>query len=318
MKTGRILRLVSTLIGAALWVSLAAGPTTALAAGEKTKIEGTITEREGDTLKLRTASGSSLAVKIGAATQIQEKKANPFRRSRKYLAGQLVPGLAVEVEGRGDMTGSVLADKIRFSNDDLKMASTVDTRVTPVEDNARRMGGQIAELDAVSNAARGGAKAAQQSADSAHDRITNLDDFDAVSSISVRFKVGSSVLTPEAKKSLDDVATQAKSRKGYVIEVSGFASSEGNAALNRRLSRQRAQAVTEYLAEQHDIPLRRIMSPTGYGISHPVSDNSTRTGRQENRRAEVRILVSKGMTAAAGTTQPATDNPDQRRPSIPR
>jgi len=87
--------------------------------------------------------------------------------------------------------------------------------------------------------------------------------------------------------------------------VAGFASSEGNPALNRRLSRQRAEAVAEYLAEQHDIPLRRIMIPTGYGVSHPVADNSTRTGRQENRRAEVRILVSRGMAAPAGGSQPA-------------
>jgi len=45
------------------------------------------------------------------------------------------------------------------------------------------------------------------------------------------------------------------------------------------------------------IPLRRILTPSGFGVSHAVADNSTRTGRQENRRAEVRILVSKGLTA---------------------
>src|SRR5262249_37570554 len=177
-----------------------------------------------------------------------------------------------------------------------------------VEENSRRMSGQIAELEAVSNAARGGARAAQDTADRAHERISSLDDYEPVHNVTILFKVGSSLLSAEAKRSLDEVARQAKSRKGFVIEVAGFASSDGNSSANRRLSRQRAQAAAEYLAEQHDISLRRIMIPTGYGVSHPVADNSTRAGRQENRRAEVTVLVSRGMMTQASGTPPATAN----------
>jgi len=273
---------------------------------EERKVEGTIAERDGDRLTLRlAATDTNLVVKLNGFTQVQEKKNNPFRRGRKYQSSQLVPGLNVIVEGRGDSDGALLAEKIRFTDDQFKSARTVDVRMSPVEENARRMSGQLSELEAVSNAARGGAKAAQDSADKAHDRITSLDDYEAVQSITVRFKVGSAQLSEEAKRSLDEVAQQAKSRKGYVIEVAGFASSEGNLAFNRSLSRQRAQAVSEYLAEQHDIPLRRIMIPSGYGISHPVADNSSRSGRQENRRAEIRILVSRGMAAPAAANQPS-------------
>jgi len=278
--------------------------TASVSPAEKRKVEGTIAERDGDKMTLRlAATDTDLVVKLSGFTEVQEKKSNPFRRGRKYLASQLVPGLNVIVEGRGDSDGALVADKIRFTDDQFKSARTVDVRMAPVEENARRMSGQLSELEAVSNAARGGAKAAQESADKAHDRITSLDDYEAVQSITVRFKVGSAQLSEEAKRSLDDIAQQAKSRKGYVIEVAGFASSEGNLAFNRSLSRQRAQAVSEYLAEQHDIPLRRIMIPSGYGISHPVADNSSRAGRQENRRAEVRILVSRGMTAPAAANQ---------------
>jgi outer membrane protein OmpA-like peptidoglycan-associated protein len=52
-----------------------------------------------------------------------------------------------------------------------------------------------------------------------------------------------------------------------------------------------------YLAENHDIPLRRIVMPLGYGEAMPIADNSTRDGRKQNRRAEVSILVSKGLTS---------------------
>ena len=283
--------------------------TAGLFAGEERKVEGTITERDGDRLTLRlAATGTNLSVKLSGFTEIREKKNNPFRGAHKYRASQLVPGLGVEVEGRVDGEGALVADKIRFTNDDFKMARTADARTAPVEENARKMSGQISELDALSNAARGGAKAAQESADKAHDRITNLDDYEAVQSFTIRFKAGSALLSEEAKKSLDELARQAKTRKGFVIEVAGFASSEGNPAFNRRLSRQRAQAVAEYLAEQHDIALRRIMIPTGYGVSHPVADNSTREGRRENRRVEARILVSKGISTSTTGSQPASGN----------
>jgi len=84
--------------------------------------------------------------------------------------------------------------------------------------------------------------------------------------------------------------------------VAGFASSDGDVELNRRLSRKRADAVIQFLAENHGIPLRRFVVPMGYGESQPVGDNDTRDGRKENRRVEVRILVSKGLVSAPGAT----------------
>ncbi len=287
-------------------------PKTASAfAGEHRKVSGIIADRDGDNLTLRLPSSGTLAVKLSSFTQIREKKSNPFRRARKYYADQLTGGLAVQVEGHGNSDGTFVADKILVTNDDLKIAQSVNARVIPVEENSKRMSGQIQELDSLSNAARGGAKAAQETADSAHARISELDDYETVGNATVRFKVGSAVLSEEAKKSLDDLAQKTKDLKGYVIEVAGFASSEGNRAFNQRLSRQRADAVSEYLAEQHDVPLRRIMTPTGYGVTHPVSTNATRAGREENRRVEVRLMVSRGITTRASTDQQAAGSSRQ-------
>ena len=76
----------------------------------------------------------------------------------------------------------------------------------------------------------------------------------------------------------------------------GFADSTGNTARNRALSQRRADAVISYLVENHQIPLRRIVTPYGFGESNPVADNKTREGRAENRRVEVKVLVNKGLT----------------------
>jgi OmpA-OmpF porin, OOP family len=121
----------------------------------------------------------------------------------------------------------------------------------------------------------------------------------------VLFRVGSAVLRPEAKTQLDRVAQQALQAKGYVLEVSGFASADGLTEANRRLSQRRADAVIRYLVENHNIPLRRIITPYGYGELQPVAENTSREGREQNRRVEVKVLASRGIIQGAPQLRPS-------------
>ena len=164
------------------------------------------------------------------------------------------------------------------------------------------MSGQIDELMAISNAAKGGAKAAQETADAAvagvnatNKRISDLDDYVVQTTATVNFRVGSATLSPEAKASLDEVANTASTLKGYMIEVTGFASADGSVRANKTLSERRAQAVKDYLIENHNVPLRRMSTSYGYGELQAVADNTTREGREQNRRVEVKLLVSRGI-----------------------
>jgi OmpA-OmpF porin, OOP family len=289
-----------------------------VASGQKMKVQGMIVKRDNNSFILRDMTGADLTVNFASSTKVEEKKGNPFRGSKKYSTDQVTRGLFVEVEGRGDASGSLVAEKIKFSNDAQRVALSVNSQVEPVENrvgeaetrlaeteqNAKRLSGQVEELTQVANLAKGGAAAAQQTAEAAaegvnktNDRITSLDDYEEKKNTTINFKVGSAVLTPESKAMLDEVATQAKSEHGFVIEVRGFASSDGSASLNDRLSERRADAVVRYLAQQHEIPLRRIILPFGYGEAIPVADNTTREGRMQNRRVEVKILVSRGLTS---------------------
>jgi outer membrane protein OmpA-like peptidoglycan-associated protein len=109
------------------------------------------------------------------------------------------------------------------------------------------------------------------------------------------------VISRTAKTDLDKLASKALNAKGYVIEVSGFADTTGSVATNRALSQRRADAVIRYLVENHRIPLRRIVTPYGFGETQAIADNRTRDGRAQNRRVEVKVLVNKGLLQAAPT-----------------
>jgi OOP family OmpA-OmpF porin len=282
--------------------------TRTVAAGQKLKIKGVVVAKDMDRIVVRDATGIDTAVVIAPTTSIKTK-GGFFGGGDRIAQQQLVRGLNMEVEGTGDSSGSLLAKQIRFSKDDLKVATSIESRVAPAEErlsqaeqNAQRISGQIDELMAVSNAARGGAKAAQETADAAvagvnatNQRISALDDYVVQSTSTVNFKVGSSVLLPEARTQLDQVAQTALTMKGYVLEVTGFASADGHEKKNKALSQRRAQAVIDYLVETHNIPLRRISTSYGFGELQAVADNTTREGREQNRRVEVKIMASRGL-----------------------
>jgi outer membrane protein OmpA-like peptidoglycan-associated protein len=207
--------------------------TKTVASGAKMELKGMVVRHDQGSIIVRDKSGSDTTVTTAGA-KIEEKKGNPFRGSKKYSDAALVRGLYVEVDGRGDASGNLAAEKIKFSNDDFKVAQAVESTVVPVEhrlgeaedrvtkteQNAQRLSGQIDELAQVANLAKGGAAAAQQTADAAlsgvnqtNDRITSLDDYDVKKTETINFKVGSAVLLPEAKATLDSLATQAQSEK---------------------------------------------------------------------------------------------------------
>jgi outer membrane protein OmpA-like peptidoglycan-associated protein len=295
------------------------------------KLKGVVVKRDADTFTVRDLTGNDTVVRLTDKTSV--KTNGGFLRSgSNYAQTQILRGLNLEVEGRGGSSGELVADKVRFNETDFRTARAVESRATPleerasasetriteVEQNAQKLSGQLDELAAVSNAARGGAKAAQATADAAvagvnatNDRISALDDYVPQETAAVNFRVGSAVLNADSKTKLDAIATKALNAKGYVLEVTGFADATGNTAANRSLSSRRADAVIRYLVEQHQIPLRRIVTPYGFGESNPIADNKTRDGRAQNRRVEVKVLVNKGLTQPAPTIAPSSGDSQQ-------
>ena len=329
MKTSRTLR---TFVGTCA-LALAFAPavaaqstqtnpgTATVVSGQKMKLRGAIVRRDADSFVVKDdVSGAQTTVLLNDSTSVKTK-GGFFGGGTKYALTAVTRGLHVEIEGRGDASGNLVADKVRFTDADLRAARTLEANIVPVEgrigtaenrigeteQNAQRMSGQLEELAAVSNAAAGGAVAAQEQADRAvqgvqvaNERINAIDDYTPEQSINVNFRARSAMLTPEARASLDQVANYAKSARGFLIEVTGYAYESRDKNVNRRLSEQRAESVVRYLVENHNVPLRRILTPFGYGALNPLNENKTRDERAENRRAEIRVLVNRGLTGTPG------------------
>src|ERR1044071_2760351 len=268
--------------------------------GSKMKFKGVVISRDADNFTIRDRTRQHYLVRITDNTSI--KTNGGFLRSgKKYPVTDILRGLIVEVEGRGDQQGQLVADKIRFNESDMRAAITSDTRVGPVEANMERVAGQMHELYAIAAEARAEVKAV-------NDRVSALDDYDVQETTAVTFRTNSAVLSPEAKQQLDDLAAKVNNAKAYMIEVSGRTDSTGSDAKNFRLSQERAEAVVQYLAVQHKIPLRRFVTPMGYGKTEAVADNTTKEGRQQNRRVEVKMIINRGLSQST-TPAPAPARP---------
>jgi OOP family OmpA-OmpF porin len=262
--------------------------------GAKMKFRGVVIGRDADTFTIRDRTRTDYQVLITDNTSIKTR-GGFLRGGKKYPVTDILRGLIVEVEGRGDAQGQLVADKIRFNESDMRAAITSDTRVTPVEENQQRMAGQMDELYAVAAEAR-------KEVTVVNERVSALDDYDVQESVAVNFRVNSAVLSPEAKQKLDELAAKTSSARGFMIEVAGHTDSTGSEAKNFRLSRERAEAVIQYLAVNHKIPLRRFVTPMGYGKTEAVAENTTAAGRAQNRRVEVKMILNRGIGQKVSTT----------------
>lgn len=289
--------------------------------GEKQKIQGVVSIRTGDTFKIRDPGGAETTVLLTSTTKVSS---HGFSK-KGYPVTYIMKGLRLQAQGKGDAEGNLVADWVRFDEQDLRSAQSLEQtdklalenqkRLEAAEEaareaaeEARRMQGQIAENTALANEAKAKAEAAQATADQAfkdaalaNNRINGLDDYETIRTIPVLFKTNSSIIDATGKQTIDDAAAWAKEEKakgntnGWLVEVVGFADTRGNTAKNRALSEMRAKRVIQYLVGVHGLDLRRLVQPFGFGESKPAADNKTAEGRAKNRRVEIRILQNKGM-----------------------
>ncbi|MCS6968805.1 MAG: OmpA family protein [Cytophagales bacterium] len=109
----------------------------------------------------------------------------------------------------------------------------------------------------------------------------------------ILFDFNSASLRPDARKNLEIMAETFKKYHQTNLIISGHTDNIGSDEVNNRLSRQRAEAVANFLASQG--VARSRMTTQGFGKTRPVADNSTPEGRQRNRRVEIAIEANEQL-----------------------
>ena len=246
MNENRSVRIASTT--ALLVFTLLATVTSAQS--QQIKIKGNIISRAGSTMTMKTMDGSNVVVLLNDSTDVQQS-AGVFKARHKDMSqAALIPGLNCEVQGVYNPQNQLVADRVRFTGEDLQQAESAQAAVHETQVQAAKNKAELqqqADALAAQNAAlkeqqaaldkqqrEVAANKAKIAANSA--RFGQLDDFYILDEVTVYFGNGQTKVDPKYVQPLMDLVQKAKTYNGYNIEVKGYASAVGSAALNQELS----------------------------------------------------------------------------------
>ena len=287
--------------------------------GDKVEVRGMISSRNGDTLIVKTAAGNTTVV-LTDDTRTKDDKGLFGLEKQEMAETVLIPGLKVDIDGTPDEQGRVIAKTITVDGDDLETSEMIEAGLHPtaeqvaanvkaIEANRQGVAANQVQLAAqkqdIETNAQGVAANKQQIEQNIKDteentqRFSALSDYDVKGQATVKFAVGSSKISAQDQEQLKQLAQTATSLKGYIVEVTGYADSTGSAAMNTKLSEDRAKAVVMYLFQQCSVPMRHIVAPGAMGEYGAAAPNETKAGRAENRRVEVKVLLNKGIAGGS-------------------
>src|SRR5437660_613947 len=251
-----------------------------------------------------TNSGESATGKAPLQPQTHEGfwgHLNPFAR-KKYVQRQTQP-IRDRVNELDELTAS-----------NSKMIKDVDSRATQ---GIQLAASKANEADQHAVDAGNRAQQAQQTAQQATTRLTtveqvvgNIDQYKAATQTEIRFRPGQSVLSKKAKEALDDMATPLRNQRGYIVEVQGFSSGKGQAAIQN--SQKMADSVVRYLVLNHEIPVYRIYV-VGMGNA-PLASDDGKAKRISGGRVEVSLLKNDLEQLASSSTAAPPQSQQQQPP----
>jgi outer membrane protein OmpA-like peptidoglycan-associated protein len=233
-------------------------------------IEGFISARSGDRMKVTGADGTSTVISISAATDIRGRGGFLGLNSSKLGQDSLLNGLPVSVR-TVQWNNSLVASRIELKSRDLRTATMIRQGTAQ----------GFAEQTAATEALRG--------------RMGDIDKYNIKGTTNVYFDTGKWNLSALAEADLCAAAAEAEAMNNALLLVVGYTDSVGSQDYNQVLSERRAGRVVNYLQQACGWKPYRMLTPTGMAEADPLADNSTAEGRRQNRRVSVNILVSKSV-----------------------
>ena len=270
----------------------------AVATAQSVQIKGVIAGRNGANMTLQTAENPNLVVVLTDNTDVQDVEGVFHARKKQMALSALIPGLPVQVQGSYNAQNQLVADSVKFRASDLKAAVDAQAGMRPQDEQLAKQQASI-QKEQVQLAAQQQKIAANKAAIAADNkRFGELGDYNILGKSTVYFGNGQVNVEPQYSAQLLQLAQKAKTITAYIIQVQGYASKVGSAALNQKLSEERATNVLDFLEQQGGIPLTNVLAPGAMGTSQQVAPDTSAEGQAENRRVVVRILQNKGI---AGT-----------------
>lgn len=259
-------------IAAIAVLCLLAAPSAFGTQSEEVEAKGIVISRTGETLIVKDQENNKVTVVLTDQTETKDDKGLLGMR-KEYMANTvLIPGLKLKVKGDPEGAGRIIAKTITIDGDDLETAEMIQAGLHPTAQQVQKNTADIEQNT---------------------DRFSQLSDYDVKGNATVNFAVGSSKLSSDDTKKLKQLAQTTTGLKGYIIEVKGYTDASGSAAMNQKLSEDRADAVVAYLIQQCNVPVRHIVAPGAMGEYQPAASNETQQGRAENRRVDVKVLTNK-------------------------
>lgn len=237
---------------------------------EGPEIDGFISARSGDKMKVTSANGVGTVIRLSEGTEIRASKGLFGLDRDKLAADALLNGLPVAVR-TVEWNGGLVASRIKLSNKDLKTASMIR--------NGTVQG--FAEQTAATEALRS--------------RVSDIDQYNIKGTTNVNFDTGQATLSAQGKADLCATASQAEAMNNALLLVVGYTDSTGDYEYNQQLSEKRASRVVNYMQQECGWKPYRMLTPTGMAKADPIASNDTAEGKAQNRRVAVNILVSKSV-----------------------
>ncbi len=227
----------------------------------------------------------------------------PGCASKKYVRNTTAP-----VEARVDTLES---KTVGNSNEISALGERLESDVSRLDERASDALERANDARSAADRAQGSADEAAQQAEAARrhadaglgrleQTVIDMSRYEKIGAASVLFGFDRAELTEDARQRLATLVRQAGNHERYVMEVRGFTDSSGNADYNLKLSERRAEVVVRELNGKYGVPLRSIHR-IGLGADAPASDNSSREGREQNRRVEVTLYAPKASGPVALT-----------------
>src|SRR5271167_4644877 len=283
-----------------------------VAAAQSAQIQGVINGRSGSTMTVQTPGAGNVVVVLNDFTTVEDVSGLFHARKKQMGVTALVPGLQVQVQGNYNAQNQLVANTVKFNGKNLQTATDIQAGVAPVEQQTQQQQQELAQQQAKIQQQQAQIQATQEeqakhTAEIAKEkaaiaavnkRFGELGEYNIWDEVEVYFANGEVKVEPQYTPKLLALCKKAQTVKGYMIQVQGYASKVGSAALNQKLSQERASNVIDILEQQGGIPLTNMLAPGAMGTADQVAPDNTTEGQAENRRVVVRVLQNKGI---AGT-----------------